>query len=193
MNDPLFMVYLLRTVLGCPSSRAAAFAGPMCTAMTFANVNTRLRIAAWLAQIGHESGRLRYMREIWGPTPQQRRYEPVTTLSKRLGNKRPGDGKRFMGRSPIQITGGFNYAATRDGLRALLGSSVPDFVAKPYLLELPEWGLMGSALYWRNRKLNVPADRGDNLTVTKLINGGINGLADRQMLYARALGVLTRY
>ncbi len=74
--------------------------------MLFRQINTPARAAAFLAQVGHESGQLRYLREIWGPTPAQVRYEGRADL----GNAQPGDGKRFMGRGLIQITGRKNYA-----------------------------------------------------------------------------------
>jgi putative chitinase len=64
-------------------------------------VTTPLRQAAFLAQLAHESGQFRFMEEIWGPTPAQRRYEG----RRDLGNIQPGDGFRYKGRGPIQITG----------------------------------------------------------------------------------------
>jgi putative chitinase len=70
---------------------------PLVRAMQLAELVTHFRGAAFLAQIGHESGRLRYVREIWGPTPQQLRYEPGTTLARRLGNVYAGDGRPLHG------------------------------------------------------------------------------------------------
>src|SRR5258705_11128168 len=78
-------------------------------AMEEFSINTPLREAAFLAQVAHESAEFRFMEEIWGPTAQQNRYEPVTQKSKELGNFHPGDGKRFKGRGPIQVTGRSNY------------------------------------------------------------------------------------
>ena len=148
------------------------------------DINTPARLAAFLAQIGHESGRLRYSREIWGPTAAQSRYEG----RKDLGNVRAGDGKRYMGRGLIQTTGRANYAATTLGLRAIV-SGVPDFEAAPELLELPEWAALSAAWYWHSRRLNALADLdtdADFLTITKKINGGTNGLADRRTLWDAA-------
>lgn len=145
-------------------------------------INTPARLAAFLAQIGHESGRLRYSREIWGPTPAQARYEG----RKDLGNVRPGDGKRYLGRGLIQTTGRDNYAATTAGLRAM---GAPDFEASPELLELPEWAALSAAWYWHSRGLNALADQETDaafLAITKKINGGTNGLADRRTLWDAA-------
>lgn len=177
---------LLQLSLGIPLSRATAWAGPMADACALASIGDVARISAWLGQIGHETGLLRYTSELWGPTPQQIRYEPVTELSRRLGNTRPGDGRRFAGHGLIQTTGRFNHARTRDRLRAKLGSAVPDFEADPLLLATPTWAALSAADYWMDRGLNRYADAGDQLTLTKRINGGTNGLAHRLTLTAQA-------
>lgn len=180
----------LAQALGIPLSRAQIWAPVMEPALQLAEINTPLRVAAWLSQIGHESGRLRYSREIWGPTPAQARYEPQTKLSRTLGNVRPGDGRRYMGRGLIQVTGRANYASTSRRLRELVGESAPDVVQAPALLEVPEWAALSAAIYWRDRGLNRWADEGDVLTLTRRINGGTNGLADRQALYACATAAI---
>ena len=144
---------------------------------------TLLRSAAFVAQLAHESGEFRWMEEIWGPTPAQLRYEPPNDLARRLGNSEPGDGKRFKGRGPIQITGRFNYAKYGQ----LLGR---DLIAEPALAAAPELAFATAGLFWQSNGLNELADAQDFVTITRRINGGTNGLADRQMYYARARDVL---
>jgi predicted chitinase len=146
-------------------------------------VDTMLRTAAFIAQLAHESGEFRFMEEIWGPTAAQRRYEPPSALAGRLGNTETGDGRRFKGRGPIQITGRFNYRKYGD----LLGV---DLVAQPELAAQPEVAFCTAGLYWKTNGLNELADREDFVRITRRINGGTNGLADRQKYYERAKQVL---
>lgn len=182
---------LLTKVYGIKPSSATKWVKHIDAAVRFCDASEPKRLAAFLAQIGHESGCLRYTREIWGPTDQQRRYDPVTTLAGRLGNIYPGDGKTYMGRGLIQTTGRANYAMTTVMLRKLLGPTVPDFEADPLQLELPSWAALSAGLFWRVKGLNRFADTYDFLTLTRRINGGTNGLAHRQALYTQALGALT--
>jgi len=144
---------------------------------------TMLRTAAFVAQLAHESGEFRWMEESWGPTAAQLRYEPPDALALRLGNTESGDGKRFKGRGPIQITGRFNYAKYGQ----LLGR---DLLADPALAAAPELAFETAGLFWRTNGLNELADAQDFVTISRRINGGTNGLADRQMYYARAKTVL---
>lgn len=141
------------------------------------------RTAAFLAQLAHESGELRWMEEIWGPTDAQRRYEPPADLARRLGNTEPGDGARFKGRGPIQITGRDNYA--RYG--RLLGR---DLLANPASASEPDLAFLIAALFWQHNGLNELADAGKFVAITKRINGGTNGLADREKYHAVALAAL---
>lgn len=171
----------LRAATGCTPARAEAWLPHITRACDAFAINTPARLAAFLAQIGHESGRLAYVREIWGPTPAQQRYEGRADL----GNTQPGDGKRYMGRGLIQTTGRANYRATRDGLAAWM-PDVPDLEAVPALLERPDLAAMSAAWYWHSRKLNALADAGDFATITRRINGGTNGMADRLALYGAA-------
>ena len=119
------------------------------------------------------------MKEIWGPTKAQARYEGRADL----GNTQPGDGSKFRGRGLIQITGRSNYKTCGEALGL-------DLITQPELLEKPQHACMSAVWFWATRGLNTLADEGKFDTITSRINGGLNGLADRQALYARALKVL---
>ena len=152
-------------------------------AMQSYDVNTVLRTAAFIAQLAHESGEFRWMEEIWGPTDAQRRYEPPNALAAKLGNTEAGDGQRFKGRGPIQITGRFNYAK----YGGLLGI---DLVADPPLAATPDVAFATAGLYWKSNGLNELADAAQFTAITRRINGGTNGLPDRQKYYDTAKAVL---
>lgn len=149
------------------------------TAMVRYQIIGQKRVAAFIAQIGHESGQLKYVKEIWGPTAAQARYEG----RKDLGNTVVGDGSRYRGRGLIQITGRANYMLCGEAL-------VLDLINHPELLEKPQHACMSAAWFWATRGLNTLADAGQFDKITRRINGGQNGAADRQALYARALKVL---
>ena len=149
-------------------------------------IDSPARTAAFLAQLAHESGQFRFMEEIWGPTAAQRRYEPVSTLASTLGNSQTGDGFRFKGRGPIQITGRANYKRFGD----LLGL---DLVGEPQRAALPEVAFRVAALFWSKKGLNELADQVTPEAfkeITRRINGGFNGLADRQKYYETATTTL---
>ena len=137
------------------------------------------RVAAFIAQIGHESGQLKYVKEIWGPTAAQAKYEG----RKDLGNTVAGDGSKYRGRGLIQITGRANYMACGEALNL-------DLIKQPELLEKPQHACMSAAWFWATKGLSTLADAGQFDKITRRINGGLNGAADRQALYARALKVL---
>lgn len=148
-------------------------------AMTEFEINTPLRQAAFLAQIGHESGGLHWLVELWGPSIAQRHYEGRDDL----GNDMPGDGLRYLGRSPLMITGKNNYRIAGKALGV-------DLVANPERLAEAEIGSRASAWWWRNHGCNAFADREQFVLLTRRINGGVNGLEDRQRLYDAARAVL---
>ena len=178
----------VHSATGATPERAALWQPHLDAACALFSIDSPNRLAAFLAQIGHESGHLVYVREIWGPTAAQARYEGRLDL----GNIQVGDGKRFMGRGLIQTTGRANYRATRDGLMEFL-QEVPDFEAFPEELEKPDMAALSAAWYWNSRNLNALADVGDDdsfVQITRRINGGTNGLAERQALYAAAKAVL---
>jgi putative chitinase len=150
-------------------------------AMAEYDINTPKRQAAFLAQIGHESGGLHWVVELWGPTNAQKRYEGRADL----GNVRPGDGFRFRGRGLIQTTGRFNYEKTGEALGV-------DLIANPKKLGQFRLAARSAGWYWKTKGLNELADSGDFERITKRINGGLNGYADRIALHEAALGALTR-
>ena len=137
------------------------------------------RVAAFIAQIGHESGQLKYVKEIWGPTAAQAKYEG----RKDLGSTVAGDGSKYRGRGLIQITGKNNYRACGEELGL-------DLIAQPELLEKPQHACMSAAWFWATKGLSTLADAGQFDKITQRINGGQNGAAHRKALYARALKVL---
>jgi predicted chitinase len=152
--------------------------------MEIYEIDTPLRASAFLAQIAHESAELRFMEELWGPTAQQKKYEPPSDLAKSLGNTQPGDGFRYRGRGPIQITGRANYEKYGD----LLGV---DLVGNPDLAATPQIAFSTAGLFWKLNRLNELADVQDFTTITKRINGGLNGLQERQKYYEVAKDVLS--
>jgi len=150
-------------------------------AMSSAKITGVMREAAFLAQLAHESGELQYCREIWGPTGWQVRYEGHAGL----GNVIPGDGKRFLGRGLIQLTGRFNYQKCSRALFKDLR-----LLDNPEILEEPEYAALSATWYWNERKINAPADIGDFQGVTKRINPGLLGQAKRMEYYKKALALL---
>ena len=166
--------------------RGTAFFPFLTAAMSEFAIDQPARMAAFLAQLAHESGQLRFMEEIWGPTAAQGRYEPVSTLATNLGNTQPGDGKRFKGRGPIQLTGRANYKRFGD----LLGV---DLVNTPERAANPDVAFRIAGLFWSKRGLNELADQTTPEAfrqITRRINGGFNGLTDRQRFYDTASQVL---
>lgn len=150
-----------------------------------ANCNTGPRIAQYFAQIGHESAGLRYMEEIADGSAYEGRGD--------LGNTQPGDGMRYKGHGPIQITGRENHRQVSEW--AFKHGYVPTpthFIDHPSELGEDRYGFLGAAWYWtvaRGNQINDAADRQDIDQVTRLINGGLHGIDDRRARYQKALGV----
>jgi putative chitinase len=144
-------------------------------AMAEFGIDTPQRKAMFLAQIGHESGSLRFTEEIWGPTAAQNTYEGRVNL----GNTVQGDGYRFRGRGLVQTTGRFNYTKTGEALGL-------DLISYPELLQEPAAAARSAAWFWQSHGCNAFADADDNVSWTKRINGGFNGLDDRRKRYAAA-------
>ncbi|MEE4675379.1 glycoside hydrolase family 19 protein [Pseudomonas alliivorans] len=174
----------LLQILPNAGQKVGVFVPALNTAMGKYQIITRERIAAFIAQVGHESGQLRYVRELGG-SEYLSKYD-TGKLAERLGNtpEADGDGQFYRGRGLIQVTGRANYAECGEALGL-------DLINHPELLEQPEHAAMSAAWYWGTRGLNSLADKGNFLAITKRINGGTNGLADRQDLYQRALKVLS--
>ena len=162
-----------------PSATLASVIEPLNNTCAEFSINTPQRIAAFLSQLAHESGELRWMNEIWGPTEAQHRYEPPSKLAARLGNTQPGDGKRYRGRGPIQLTGRANYKIAGAALALPLEDN-PDLVATPAV------GIRVAGWFWNSKDLNTLADQNNYLGITRRINGGTNGLADRTKYWERA-------
>ena len=161
---------------GARIDRATEWLPVIEAAMREFGIDTRLRQAMFLAQIGHESGGMKYTTEIWGNTAAQLRYEGRPDL----GNIHVGDGFRFRGRGLIQTTGFYNYQKTADALGI-------DCVNNPDLLAEPQNAARSAAWWWQSHHLNKFADSGDIVGCTKVINGGTNGLDHRKKLYEAAL------
>jgi predicted chitinase len=144
-------------------------------AMQEAHINTPKRQAAFLAQLAHESGELRYFEEIASGRAYEGRRD--------LGNIHPGDGVRYKGRGPIQLTGRSNYRAAGRALGI-------DLEGHPKRAADVDVGFRTAAWFWNSRGLNKYADAGNFREVTRRINGGYNGLSSREAYYRRALNVL---
>lgn len=142
---------------------------------TYGILDTGLRLAYFMGQCAHESGCFRYMEEIASGQAYEGRKD--------LGNVVPGDGKRYKGRGPIQLTGRANYRA--------FGREVGiDFESHPEIVAFPSIGLMAAVRYWNSRNLNALADADDLVGITRKINGGTNGLDDRKSQTAKAKGLI---
>lgn len=139
------------------------------------------RLCHFLAQAAHETMNFSRLRELGGPS-YFARYEGRTDL----GNLHPGDGVKFHGRGIFQLTGRANYAA----MSKLLGTNV-DLVADPDQAMEPTTSLRIACIFWSKRRLNDYADANDITTITKRINGGHNGLAERTVLYEKSRTIWT--
>lgn len=163
-------------------------------------INTRLRVCHWMAQLHHESNgftrlveSLNYsakrLTEVWParfptlvaakPYAHNARALANKTYGGRLGNTEPDDGWRYRGRGWIQLTGKANY----ETFGKLIGV---DLVKSPEMAGEPDTAARLAAAYWASKGLNALADKDELATITKRINGGLNGLADRRHQLVRA-------
>ena len=197
---------------------AGFFVPALNTAMGKYQIITPLRMAAFLAQVGHESVQLTKLREslnyraeriieIGNASPVGSRWRSLVPRanelagsSERMGNavyggrlgngpEASGDGFRYLGRGAIQTTGKMNYQKCGEALAV-------DLVTSPELLEQPQYAAMSAAWFWSVNGLNALADAGDIANIGSIINTGKRGnvpigAADRLALYNAALKVLT--
>lgn len=178
----MISTHILRLIMPLIGARAETFVQPLNDAMEIHEINTPERMAAFLAQLAHESGEFRYMRELASGAA----YD-TGPLAVRLGNtpEEDGDGQKYKGRGPIQITGRDNY---QECSLAIYGDE--RLLDTPELLEQPFDGCMAAGWYWSKHGLNELADKGEFTTITRRINGGINGIKEREMYHRRAKEVL---
>lgn len=141
------------------------------------DITTTLRICHFLAQVAHESAGFRTLNEYGGPS-----YFAKYDGRKDLGNTQPGDGNRFHGRGLLQLTGRSNYA--RYG--AILGV---DLVGNPELAARPDISLRIAMEYWKARHLNDLADADDCKGITRRVNGGYNGLSQREAFLKKCMTI----
>ena len=151
--------------LGANPARATELALAANVHLETYSIKTQLRFCHFLAQLAHESGNFRYMEEIASGAAYEGRKD--------LGNVNKGDGVRYKGRGPIQLTGRANYRKYGQELGI-------DFENNPAIVALPSVGMLVACKYWSENNLNVFADYDDVTTITRRINGGLNGFEDRK-------------
>lgn len=191
-----------------PADKRALYIAPLQAAMNEFGINTYLREAAFLAQLAHESMELKAWSENLNYSAQGLlkvfpKYFKTSALANayarqpqkiasrvyanRMGNgdEASGDGWKYRGRGPIQLTGKSNYTAYGQTLGL-------DLVGNPDSVATPEVGFRVAAAFWNSNGLNALADRQDFVGITKRINGGTTGLDDRTKFYNRAKQVLNK-
>ncbi len=146
----------------------------LATGMAARGIDTPLRQAHFIAQLAHESGSFVYTEELASGAAYEGRAD--------LGNTRPGDGRRFKGRGLIQLTGRANYRAYGRSI----GVDMEDGVSHQTLATDPQRAVDVACWFWWSKKINRHADADDVKKVTRRINGGLNGLADRRQFLERA-------
>lgn len=190
-------------------AKATALLPDLTLALDEANINTPKRVAAFLAQVGHESSDFSTFKEnlnygapglldtfpkyFNASTAAQYARKPEAianhVYANRMGNgpESSGDGWRYKGRGPIQLTGRSNYRAFTNAIGKKYGV---DFERNPELVEDPKWGFKAASWFWNSQGLNSYADRGDFNSITHGINGGYKGKPDRDKRYAIASAAL---
>jgi putative chitinase len=152
------------------------YASALNPAMAAGSITTPPRVAAFLAQILHESGSFQFLRELASGAAYEGRKD--------LGNTQPGDGVRYKGRGFIQLTGRANFRSAGSDLGL-------DLENNPDLAEQPDIAARLAVWFWNKKNLNAKADAGDFVGITRAINGGTRGLQERTRLYESAKQVLS--
>lgn len=181
MPFPIKLAYL--TAMGARPSDADRFLAPLNLAMIEFSITSIERPAMFLAQTAHESGLYRYTSELWGPTPQQLKYDDGGALSQRLGNP-PGTGYQWRGHGLIQITGRYNHLAVAKAF------GIPE-EAIILWLQSPIGAARSAGWYWQKHGCNELADDFDFVGVTRAINGGLTGLQERTELYRKVTDAMS--
>lgn len=166
---------LKKMVPNAKDFRIDQYLGPINKALQEFGITTPKQVAAFIAQVAHESGSFRYSEEIASGEAYEGRKD--------LGNVVPGDGKKYKGRGLIQLTGRANYKAFSEFAKI-------DFVSTPSLLAQPQFSAMAAGWFWWKNNLNKLADKDDFKGITKRINGGYNGLEDRLNHWKKTKSVL---
>ncbi len=155
----------------------SAISGSLARLLEEAAIDTPLRVAHFMAQATHESAGFRTTEEFADGSAYEGRKD--------LGNVLQGDGPRFKGRGLLQLTGRNNYRA----VGRALGLPLED---EPEIAADPVTSLRIACYFWRCHRINVPADKDDLAAVTRIVNGGLNGLAERRLYLERAKAALAR-
>ncbi|HLO65042.1 MAG TPA: glycoside hydrolase family 19 protein [Azonexus sp.] len=185
----------LKKIIPLAGSRAGVFFAPLVSAMGEYGIDTPLRQAAFLAQIAHESGSLRYVAEIASGSAYDDRKDLGNTrpeaiaIAKRYGTT---PGRWWKGHGLIQITGYDNHLACGEALGLGL-------LNNPRLLEAPTNAARSAGWFWSQHGLNKWADAGDFDGVSDVINrgrktaavGDAYGYKERLAFYKRAMEVLS--
>ncbi len=162
---PLTLTVDILVKCGAHRASAAKYLEHLNALLPYYSINTFLRVCHFYAQILHESNGLRAVEEYATGEAYEGRES--------LGNTQPGDGNRFKGRGLVQLTGRANYTdfARRYGV---------DCIRNPSLLTEPKWAVATALYYWNSRNLNAIADKDDIMKITRIVNGGYNGIDDRK-------------
>jgi Predicted chitinase len=135
-------------------------------------MDRKIRACYFLAQCAHETGGFLWFKELGGKEYCSK-YEPETAIGKSLGNIKVGDGYKYKGRGMLQISGRYNY----DFYGKLTNKNLIDF---PDLLLDIDTSTHVACEFWKKHRLNQYSDSNDFIGVTKRINGGFNGLKNRE-------------